>query len=260
MRIERFIYSVLIIGASLIAGLYWRKAALFQADNEEMRLRLESLQTEAEGASRLLEVNRENAQKLRTQTSELMRLRDEVTQLRSDSKSTVAVLAENEKLKTQLAEARKASGAATVPGDAMEARLDDFPRERWSFAGYGTPEDAMVSAIWAMTAGDRARYLESLTPQEQERMLEVWSANEGGISVEEKHRNLTAGISNLKIVERQNVSPTEMVMNVFLQSGAEGRFEKIRMTQVGAEWKFGGFIREHSEAQIPPGNQSGNQP
>jgi hypothetical protein len=122
-----------------------------------------------------------------------------------------------------------------------------FPKESWSFAGYASPEAAMISAIWAMKEGDRAKYLESLTPQEAERMMALWTSNEGGAAVDEKHRNLVGAISSLKVLERQITSPTEMVMNVFIEG--PGRVEKVRMSQVGQEWKFGGFIREEPQAQ-----------
>jgi hypothetical protein len=39
-----------------------------------------------------------------------------------------------------------------------------------------------------------------------------------------------------------------MVMSVFLEG--PGRVEKVRMNQVGQDWKFGGFIRDQQQA--PP--------
>jgi hypothetical protein len=246
MRIERFIYSVLIIGASILALINWRKASLFRVDNEELRLRVDALQAESESTTRLLEINRAHIEKIKSQTSELMTLRNEVTLLRGDSKAAEALAAENDKLRKGLAEVRSVTDVASVQPTGVAGERDNFPREHWTFAGYSSPEDAMISAIWAMREGDRSRYLESLTPQEQERMIEVWVANDGGAAVDEKHRDLTATISGLKILERQNMAPGEIVMSVFLEG--QGRMEKIRMNLVGEQWKFGGFIREQKTA------------
>lgn len=70
MRIERFIYSVLILAASIVAIINWRKAAFFAADNEELRLRVEALEGEAANAVRLFEITRKNAEKLRVESRE----------------------------------------------------------------------------------------------------------------------------------------------------------------------------------------------
>ena len=245
MRIERLIYSVLILGAAALAIVNWRRAALFKADNEELRSQVEMLQAEAENSGRMMEVTRENAQKVRAQARELMELRNEVTQLRNQRRTAEQLASEVQKLKNELAAAQPAQNGDVAGGLAG----DVFPKESWNFAGYASPEAAMISAIWAMKEGDRARYLESLTPQEAERMIALWTSNEGGAAVEEKHRNLIAPINALKVLERESISPTEIVINVFIEG--PGRMEKVRMSQVGEEWKFGGFIREEQQAAVP---------
>lgn len=237
MRLERILYSVLILAAAVVAVINWRRAELFRADNEELRDRIENLETEAAGASNLLEVVRNQSEKVRSQNLELMQLRNEVTQSRSGTKSAEALAAENQKLKAELAQARPDSEGAS----ANQNRGSAFPRESWSFAGYASPESALVSAIWAMKEGNPQTYLESLTPQEQERMARIWQ-DKGEGEIAEKHKNDVSSIAGLRVLERQDLSPTEVVMNVYLEG--PGRVEKIRMNQVGQDWKFGGFIRD----------------
>ncbi len=87
MRIERWIYSVLVLAAATLAIINWRRAALFKADNEELRSQIEMLQAEAENSGKLIEVTRESTQKIRVQAKELERLRAEVAQLRNDAKA-----------------------------------------------------------------------------------------------------------------------------------------------------------------------------
>ena len=97
MRIERLIYSVLILVAATLAIVNWRRAALFKADNEELRSQMEMLQAEAENSWNLIEVTRESTQKIRAQAKELARLRAEVAQLRNDAKAAeqLTTVAEN---------------------------------------------------------------------------------------------------------------------------------------------------------------------
>ena len=102
MRIERLIYSVLVLGASTLAIINWRKAALFKANNEELRSQVEMLQADAENSVRLVEVTRENAQKVRSQMKELLQLRNEVTQLRNQQQKAEQLATELERVKTGL--------------------------------------------------------------------------------------------------------------------------------------------------------------
>lgn len=246
MRIERFIYSVLIFGASLLAIIHWRKSAALNYDNELLREQLQELRTENEAANRLVEINQSSAETLKQQTKELMQLRNQVTQLRSENKDIQTVRAENQQLKNELGQRRSASsGQAASTGANRDPAVDVFPRERWTFAGYASPESALVSAIWAMKEGNPETYLNSLSPQEQERMARVWQ-EKTETEIAEKHRNDVSAIAGLRVLERQNISPTEVVMNVMLEG--PGRVERIRMNQVGQEWKFGGFIREQQAA------------
>jgi len=238
MRIERFIYSVLILIAATAALINWRRAAILSADNDQLRLKIESLEVDVTGSSNLVEIARTQSDKLRTQTSELMKLRSEVTQLRGGAKNVEHFTSENQRLQAELANLKSSQGTAQATNSA---RAEHFPRESWSFAGYASPEAALVSAIWSMKEGNPKSYLESLAPTEQERMAEVWQNKTEG-EVAEKHKNDVASISGIRVLESQNVGAGEVVMNVLLE-GVE-RVEKIRMNQVGQDWKFGGFIRE----------------
>jgi hypothetical protein len=240
MRVERWIYSVLILIAAGAGIINWRRAALLASDNEQLRLKIESLENEVNSSSTLTEIAKGQAEKLRTQTSELMQLRNEVTQLRGESKKTDSLNRENERLKTELA-GLKSTAEKQQPSAGDTARTSHFPRDSWSFAGYSSPEAALVSAIWSMKEGNPRSYLDTLAPSEQERMAQVWQNKSEG-EVAEKHKNDVASISGIRVVDRENISPGEIVMNVLLEG--PNRVERIRMNQVGQDWKFGGFIRE----------------
>jgi hypothetical protein len=251
MRIERIIYSVLIIVVTAIACVNWRKATLFKSDNEELRSRIEALEGEMQATEVMTDRAQSNSVKIRAQTVELMQLRNEVTQLRSGNKAIEKLAAENTALKTQVAQAKSAGAAAQdqpIPSENI------FRRESWTFAGYASPESALVSAIWAMREGDPATYLNSLAPHEQERIAKLWQ-DKTETEIAEKHKKDVAAISQFAVMETRQVSPTEIVMSVYIGEQGRGRTEQVRMNQIGQEWKFGGFIRE---AQSPAPNSPGS--
>jgi hypothetical protein len=240
MRIERLIYSVLILIAATAAIINWRRSEILRADNEHLRSIVESLEMEMNSSSNVVDIARAQSEKLRKQTSELMQLRNEVTQLRSDTRKAETFLTENQRLKAELMQFKSAA-AGTALAATNTSRAGHFPRENWNFAGYASPEAALVSAIWSMKEGNPRSYLDSLAPSEQERMAKVWQDKSEG-EIAEKHKNDVASISGLRVLRQEFTGTGEVVMNVFLE-GLE-RVERIRMNRVGGDWKFGGFIRE----------------
>jgi len=175
----------------------------------------------------------------RSQNQELLRLRNEANQLRSSAKEVEKLRADNQQLKTELQRVRTIS--ATKPSTQEAAAKDQFPKESWAFAGYATPDAALVSAIWAMKEGNPKTYLESLSPEEQARMSKVWE-NKTAEEITAKHQSDVSTITGMRILDRTTISPDEVQMKVFID-GVD-RTEKVSMKLVNNEWKFAGFIRE----------------
>ena len=210
-----------------------------QQENESLRAELESLRghsAEAE-AARAADSKRSQAD-----AQDVARLRGEVTQLRNGSKDLEKLRSENQQLKTENQKLRgEAATAATPPPPPATPPTGTFPRESWTFAGYTSPEAALVSAVWSMQQGNPKQYFESLTPEEQARMAKAWE----GKSQEEiaaKHQNDTAKITGMRVLNQQAVSADEVQMSVYIE-GVD-RAEKLTMKRVGQDWKFGGFMRD----------------
>jgi len=210
-----------------------------QQENESLRAELESLRAHSAEveAARAAESKR-----LQADAQDVARLRGEVTQLRTGSKDADKLRAENQQLKTENQKLRGAAATAATPPPAPAAPpAGTFPRESWTFAGYTSPEAALVSAVWSMQQGNPKQYFESLTPEEQARMAKAWE----GKSPEEiaaKHQNDTAKITGMKVLNQQAISADEVQMSVYIE-GAD-RAEKFSMKRIGQEWKFGGFMRD----------------
>ena len=212
-------------------------SAKWQAENAALRAEVDKMKADAEGAqtARAREIKN-----LQADTTDVARLRGEVTQLRTAAKDAEKLRAENAQLRAQNQQLRGATAAAPATVAAPAAEPGNFPRESWSLAGYTSPESALISAIWSMQQGNPKQYFESLTPEEQLRMTKAWE----GKSQEEiaaKHQGDTSKITGMKVMDRQDISADEVVMSVYIQ-GVD-RMEKVSLKRSGQDWKFGGYLR-----------------
>jgi hypothetical protein len=210
-----------------------------EAENAALRAELAELKARAAEGEATREAETKRAQ---SEGQDVARLRGEVTQLRTTAKDAEKLRAENQQLRS---ENQKLRGTAATPVDTPALPTvppsGTFPRAAWTFAGYASPENALVSAIWSMQQGNSKQYFESLTPEEQLRMAKAWE----GKSAEEiaaKHQSDTAKITGIKVLNQQAVSADEVRMNVYIE-GVD-RAEVVSLKRVGNDWKFGGFIRE----------------
>ena len=215
-----------------------------QSENEALRAEIAALKARAAEADAVRETDSKRAQ---TDAQDVARLRGELTQLRTSAKDAEKLRAENQQLRNDNQNLRGAATATATPAAPAAPATQTpqqgsaYPRESWSFAGYTSPDAALVSAIWSMQQGNPKQYFESLTPEEQLRMTKAWE----GKTPEEiaaKHQTDTAPITGMKVTARQLVSPDEVQMSVFIEGA--NREEKVSMKRVGGEWKFGGFLRQ----------------
>ncbi len=114
-----------------------------------------------------------------------------------------------------------------------------FPKEKWGFAGYDTPEAALVSVVAAMRDGNPNAYLDTLAPDEQQRLI-IEFENKTEQDLVAKHKSDIASIQAIRILGRQEVSPNEVLLKLSIEG--TDRVEKARMMKVEQQWKFNGFI------------------
>ncbi|HZO84771.1 MAG TPA: hypothetical protein VFC26_06135 [Verrucomicrobiae bacterium] len=237
----RWVVIILVLAVGAAAGLGWRKAMVLQQENTLLRIQIEELKQQAAAAADDREQS-QNAElkKLRAENQELVKLRGEVSQLRMGAKETEKLRAELSAIRSQNQQLQAQAVAAPAP--PTNPAPEQFPRQSWAFSGYASPESALVSAIWAMREGKPQVFLDSLSPEEQQRMAQTWQ----GKSEEEiaaKHQGDVGNIQGLRILNRTPVSPSEVQMQVFLEGA--NRVETFKMTQgADQQWKFGGFIRK----------------
>src|SRR4051812_34161035 len=232
-------FVVLLAAAIAAAVSGWLKVGRLARENAELKAQMESVQQQqTTTASEQNSQAQKEIETLRAQSQELVRLRGEVSQLRSSAKDAEKLRSDLQQLRAE--NQRLQTGTAAAAATNQPPPPDQFPKESWNFAGYATPDAALVSAIWAMKEGNPKTYLESLSPEEQARMSKVWE-NKSETEIAAKHQSDVSTITGMRVLDRTTISPEEVQMNVDIQ-GVD-RMEKVTMKLINNEWKFGGFIR-----------------
>jgi RNA polymerase sigma factor (sigma-70 family) len=104
-----------------------------------------------------------------------------------------------------------------------------------AFAGYGTPEAALESALWSEHQTNVASYLASLVPDvQQPEQARLQTQFEKGISQPFFH----AGnfVTGFQILETNAISEDQVALTFFI--GGQGGTMKLLTTKVGSEWKL----------------------
>ena len=235
------IFSPILLATALLLTGCGGDAKKLQAENDALRAEVAELKARADADAQAASTRDAEMKRLQTAATEAVRLRGEITQLRSGSKDSESLRAENLRLKTENQTLRGAASATASAPTAPAPTPGHFPRESWSYAGYQSPESALISAIHSMQQGNPKQYFDSLTAEEQVRMSKLWG-NKTPEEIAAKHVSDTAKITGMRILNSQEIAPGQMVMSVYLEG--TDRAEKVSMKRVGEEWKFGGYIRE----------------
>jgi hypothetical protein len=123
-----------------------------------------------------------------------------------------------------------------------------LPKASWAFAGFGTPEDALQTVMWARREGDFKSVLASLTPSFVEQAQKAW-----GDKFEEELKTELPGnldrISDCRILKKEVVSDSEVKLTYVLGEtpqafGDQGQVRAkalgcgVTAKRVGGEWKL----------------------
>ena len=146
MKFARLLRSVA-FGSAILLGLSGcgREAKLLQAENEALRAGMAEAAARAEAEAQVASARTAQVKQLEADAQDVLRLRAEVVKLRSATKDTENVRAENQRLKLENQALRQGTAAAAPAAGAPTP--GHFPKESWSYAGYQTPETALVSAL-----------------------------------------------------------------------------------------------------------------
>jgi RNA polymerase sigma factor (sigma-70 family) len=235
----------LITSAAIIAagGTYFvqqTKLQQLKASNEQLTASRDQLVAEHEVAMKSLRAASQQPAPLEVDKSELLRLRNEVAQLRRERDSAKQPAVSNPS-------ATRAGATKTVanPGDGY------IPKNQLAFVGYATPEAAFQSMTWAMSAGTYEQALAALAPELQKQELGDPKARS---SFESGRTNIAPLLKGVEILARKNLAEDRVELKVRTDidppSGGQPMPDVMiqPMVKVGDEWKLGGSTRGYQQS------------
>jgi RNA polymerase sigma factor (sigma-70 family) len=145
--------------------------------------------------------------------------------------------------------------------NANRVRIEDqteFPKDSWADAGFATPQAALRTRGWAVLAGNRERFKESLFITDGARamiqeMISATPISEADKKLHPEFLSLTAedatlfpmmgqnkknGFTGYRILSQQALSADETLLDVETQmASAAARKETLKFRRVGRDWK-----------------------
>jgi hypothetical protein len=222
--IVKSLFALAVAGCVVVVAVRQSAIASLRAENQTLLAKSQEAQKLAEENQQLpeLRVESEEVKKLRQENEDLPRLRNEARQLRRAAQELDGLRAENQRLLAQNQNAANNAGSSALPPNFI-------PRTALYDAGLATPEATVQTYFWAMSQGNFERliqcYANGAIVLGQDR---AWQA-----------RQLTDQMSHFTgfaIVEKNQIM--QDVMEVGLQSSANGPVMKMNVRQVGNEWKL----------------------
>ncbi|MEO7297724.1 MAG: sigma-70 family RNA polymerase sigma factor [Verrucomicrobiota bacterium] len=234
--------AVATIAAAILAGtgtyfVQQTETKQLRAENETLVQEKKKLTMDRDEALIFSQSSKEKLERLRKDTSELMRLRNEVGQLRRQNEA-----------------AKVASQPAVKPvgKESPKKSAKYISKEQLVFAGYATPEDALQSMTWGMMSGNYEVANGSLKPEMRDEELKDPKARENFEIGIKKMAPLFNGMEfvakkilgddKVEIKLRQDWNPDvkKLDANVTLPE-----FHIQPMIKIGNEWKLGGSTRSY---------------
>jgi cell division protein FtsB len=248
MSIKPVLGVLLLTGAIVLAIL--QRSALSRAgqQNEELRRAREEtarLTRDNGGIPRLVAEHQE-IEALRTGNEDLLKLRNEVRQLRDQVPEVERLRRENHRLS---AEIKLLADSKPLAFAQMEGYL---AKETWSNTGFTTPEAALQTWFWSIREGQFENVAECISPEERPRFQKNYSQN-----WQEARKRFQEGIglahmAGYRIAEKEqgfldkayvqasikDAPADENRLTLSVQGAAGGAIIKWHLQRFANEWKI----------------------
>ena len=238
-------------GKSIIPGLAGAVALLGLATGlaleHQTRLQLleerQALQQHLDRVTALLAENERQASRPATANPPQFRASDlstELPRLRAEVGALRQLTNEWERARNENTEAHAALDRYLAGEAAPKVATADFwPRDSWSFAGFGSPDDALRSSLWASNNGNLKALLDSMTGelrQMVEKDFEGKTADEAAIRAMDEVSNL----KSVQVLNREFQSADTAVLTAVFEDGNQTNTTKLLLKKVGNDWKLAG--------------------
>jgi len=225
---KALIFSAMAVAALLLVGwqhqqlgqLRSEKAALEQSSAEANQLKADLAKSSGDETRDAEEIDR-----LREENHDLLKLRNEVFQLREARVQFEKVSAENQRLQS-LSKSSSAKGESKQSMQPIVLRMDAIFNR-----GMSTPEDAVQTFYWAQRERDSGTFSRSVTSRSLNNFrgyLDGW------------RQQSLKNIGTIQIIARRDVDATTVQLGLQLQQAENPQYgEKIIITLVlqGGEWR-----------------------
>ena len=232
MIMKRATILLALLAAVGTAAVLWQRLSITELREPAPLLASGVESNVASSAAMNSELERE-AVELRAQTRDLPKLRTEVSQLRVRQRELATARVEHERL------LRAKESGAPVPREIPPGFVS---REQLRNAGYETPEDTIQTFFWAMREGNAAVAMESLSPENKQRIRFDSVPPEQREALELKARGGAPEMkqfNDFNVAERQQLS--EDKVKLYLRSSLSTNTVSYELKRFGTEWKLVDF-------------------
>lgn len=214
--------SLTVCGLSFVCILWQaRQIEGLREESERLREQLKHLPGE-----RLTSAGLTGTPATHSPSPELLRLRNQVSQLLRRQQELAGVPRENERLRGQIASARTNVARALPPGYIRKSEARNL--------GYSRPEATLETILWAIRNRDFTNFLNAFTPE----MAEKFQANvERDGRRPEDFFNEAEAFVGFNVVERGEESNGVSVLKVGLVPNGEEQAAPMRFRLLNGEWK-----------------------
>lgn len=221
--IRRIFIGILV--ATAIATLW----AVFAQQRQLENLRAEQQRLQAEiqspAAAPVQTASTESPRSDSAPSSELLRLRSQVSQLTQRKRELATLPAENDRLRTQVAtrSTNVVAGKTLPPGYIRKSQAQNV--------GYNTPEDTLQSFLWAIQNRDTNGLMQAMMPETVQKIAEEMDRHPG-----EMWNGLT-NLPGMHVLDRQPMPDGGIELRVEIMPG-EPMPQPMRFHLVNGQWKM----------------------
>jgi len=166
-------------------------------------------------------------------SAELLRLRAEIAALSQLTNELEHARNENSQAHDALDRYLAGEAAPKV------ATADYWPQESWTFAGFGSPDDALRSSLWASNNGNVKTLLDSMSGEFRQRVekdFEGKPSDQAAIRAMDEVSNL----KSVQVLSRDFQSDDTAVLTIKFDARDQPHTTKLVLKKIGSDWKLAG--------------------
>ena len=197
----------------------------------EQLARFSELENDNERLSNL--VAQSEGTKPNPQLFELLRLRSEVGALRRQTNEYCQAQEELARLRAGMGASGKIGEGGT---NVAREPLAVYPKDKWEFVGYDTPENAFQSLNWAALNGDLGALKSNLTQEAQQEFAKSFE-NKSESEIRELLSQAFSEKVEARILSKEGINDNLMVLGVS-DGKAASSVDKLIFQRINGQWKF----------------------